>query len=237
MPLSAACVVANGVRETLGSLLRGAVSVRLLDPSIPAPPAWQAILRDARLYRIRGSVADAAVVLRPADAAALAAALFGESHAGAKGERPLSPFECDVLDRMVHAIAANLTAVCGPRDGRPAERVAGLDGFITYFELLIEEPAAARIGIALSRDPSPEARGCLDVEHLAAVRLTTRASLDLGNIEAAAVARLVIGGFIPVEPAELHRCSLSAHGRRLAHGRCGVRNGRFAFYVDTREAI
>ncbi len=210
--------------------------MRLLEPSIPAPPAWRAILRDARLYRIRGSVADAAVVLRPADAVALAAALFGESHAGA-GERPLSPFECDVLDRMVHAIAANLTAVCGPRDGRPLERVAELDGFITYFELFVEEPAAARIGIALSRDPSAEARGSLDVEHLAGVRLTTRASLDLGNIEAAAVARLVVGGLVPVDPAELHRCSLSAHGRRLAHGRCGVRNGRFAFYVDAREAI
>ncbi len=237
LPIGAACVVANGVRETLGSLLRGPVLVRLLEPSIPAPTAWPAILRRARLYRVRGNVADAAVVLRAPDATALAAALFGESDAAPAGERALSPFECDILDRMVNAIAANLTAVCGPRDGRPVEVVAALDGFITYFELLIEEPIAARVGIALSRDPPPEARGGLDLGHLAGVKLTAHVSLDLGNMEAAAVVRLVVGTYVQVDPAELHRCSLTAHGREIAHGRCGVRNGRYALYVDAREAM
>jgi flagellar motor switch protein FliM len=237
LPISAACVVANGVRETLASLLGRPVLIKLFEPSIPSPAAWQAILREARLYRVRGNVADAAVVLRATDATALAAALFGEPHTAAAADRTLSPFESDILDRMVNAIAGNLTAVCGPREGRPVERVATLDGFVTYFELLIEEPAAARIGIALSRDPSPEGRGSLNVGHLAAVGVTTRASLDLGRVQGAAVARLSVGAMVALEPAALHRCSLTAHGRRLAAGRCGVRNGRYAFQVDAREGM
>src|ERR1700734_1263613 len=116
LPISAACVVANGVRETLSSLLGVPVAMRLFAPSIPSPHAWQAILDNARLYRVRGNVADAAIVLRAADANGLSAALFGESGNGA-AQRSLSPIECDVLDRMVASIAANLGAVCGPRNG------------------------------------------------------------------------------------------------------------------------
>ncbi len=234
LPISAACVVANGIRETLSSLLRGSVAVRLFEPRIPAPHAWSAILRDARLYRVRGNVADAAVILRASDAVALAAALFGESSDAV--ERALSPIECDVLDRMINVIAANLGAVCGAREGYPVERVGALDGFVTYFELLIEEPVSARIGVALSRDPASDTRGSLEAKHLAQVRLTALATLNLGKIDAAAVSRLVIGAIVPVEPAVLHRCSLMAHGRRLARGSCGVRDGRYAFYADAREA-
>ncbi len=137
---------------------------------------------------------------------------------------------------MINAIAANLGAVCGAREGYPVERVAALDGFVTYFELLIEEPVSSRIGVALSREPVSDTRGCLEVRHLAQVRLTALAILNLGKIDAAAVSRLNVGAIVPVEPAELHRCSLMAHGRRLARGSCGVRDGRYAFYADPREA-
>ena len=124
LPISAACVVANGVRETLSSLLRVSVGVRLFEPSIPSPQAWPAILERARLYRLRGHVADAAIVLRPVDAAALAAALFGESHPA--GARDLSPIECDVIDRMVSTIAANFRGrLRTTRNGR--RRMRGRD--------------------------------------------------------------------------------------------------------------
>jgi Type III flagellar switch regulator (C-ring) FliN C-term len=232
LPISAACVVANGVRETLSSLLGAPVLLRLFEPSIPSPQAWPAISRDARLYRTRGSVADAAVVLRAPDAIAFAAALFGESHAASTAERALSPIECEVLDRMINAIAANLTAVCGTREVLAVERVAAIGGFVTYFELLVEEPIAARIGIALSRDPAPEPRGCVEMEHLAGVRLKTLALLDAGRIAAAAVASLAVGAIVPIGRPELHRCSLTVGGRVLARGSCGVRNGRYALTVE-----
>ncbi|MGA8099035.1 MAG: hypothetical protein WB810_10280 [Candidatus Cybelea sp.] len=237
LPIGAACVVANGVRETLSSLLGAAVALRLLAPSIPTPQAWPIVLREALLYRLRGNVADAAIVLRTPDAIALAAALFGESRVAA-GDRALSPIECDLLDRAVNAVAGNLAVVCGTPEGRFVERVAEIRGFVTYFELAIEEPVAARIGIALSRDPSPEARGSFEAGHLAAVRLTAVASIDLGKTEAAEVARLAAGAIVPINPSDLHRCALRVAGRSVARGSCGIRNGRFAFSVDAmREAM
>jgi Type III flagellar switch regulator (C-ring) FliN C-term len=231
LPIGAACVVANGVRETLSSLLGAAVALRLLAPSIPTLQAWPIVLREALLYRLRGNVADAAIVLRTPDAIALAAALFGESRVAAL-DRTLSPMERDLLDRAVNAVAGNLAVVCGTPEGRFVERVAEIRGFVTYFELAIEQPVAARIGIALSRDPSPEARGSVEAGHLAAVKLTAVASLDLGRTEAAEVARLAAGKIVPIDPSELHRCVLSVAGRNVARGTCGIRNGRFAFSVD-----
>jgi flagellar motor switch protein FliM len=237
LPISAACVVANGVRETLSSLLSVAVSLRLFEPTIPSPQAWRTILHDARLYRVRGNVADAAIVLRESDAVALVAVLFGESEA-ARDVRALSRIERDVLDRMVNAVAANLGAVCGARDGHLVERVTTIDGFVTFFELFVEEPVRARIGVALSRDPSPETAASIEIAHLAAVKLAVSGSLELRTIEAGAVAGLHVGSFVPVAAAELRRCALMAHGRQFARGSCGVRNGRLAISVDaTREAL
>lgn len=236
LPITAACVVANGIRETLTSLIGAPIVLRLLEPAIPAPQAWPAILAGVRIYRVRGNVTDAAVVLRGSDAAVLAAALFGESHDAAVAPHGLSPIECDVVDRMVKALAASLGAVCGTIDGHPVE-CSAYDGFVTYFELLIEEPFAAKIGIALAREPSPDARGCLEPRHLASVRLRALASLDVGVIAAADVARLSVGASLPIDAAGVHRCSLTAHGRRLARGSCGVRNGRYALQTDARQPL
>ena len=79
LPPSAACVVANGVRETLTSILSSPVEMRLFEPSIPPPLAWP---DDPGWMRFSiacaDSIADAAIVLRSADALSLVAALFGE---------------------------------------------------------------------------------------------------------------------------------------------------------------
>jgi flagellar motor switch protein FliM len=235
LPTSAVCVVANGVRETLSSLLGAPTSVRIDEPSIPPAHAWTAIVRGALLYRVRGSVADAAIVLRAADAAAIVAGVFGESGDASHG-RTLSPIEREVVDRTVNALARNLAAICGARDGSSAQRVCAIGGFVTYFELLLEEPVSARIGIALSRDPEPEPRGRVELGHLAAVRIGTVGSIDLGTLAAGAAASLVPGATVPLTLADLRRCTLAAHGRGLARGRCGVSNGRYSLAVDSMRA-
>ncbi len=230
LPASAACVVANGIRETLSALLGTPVTLRLFEPVIPDPRAWDAIARNATVYRVRGSVADAAIVLRTPDAIALASAVFGEP--AASGARPLSPIERDVVDRTATAIAGNLIAVCGAREGRPIERVSGIDGFVTFFEMSMERPAEARIGIALSRDPAPEPRGGLELAHLADVRVAAVAAIDLGSSPAAAVGGIAVGTMLPIRSDEVRRCTLASAGRRLARGVCGVRNGRYAIAVE-----
>lgn len=234
LPISAGCVVANGVRETLSSLLGAPVGMRLFEPCIPSPKAWDTLLRDARLYRVRGAVADAAVVLRAGDAAALAAMLFGEAQTAQPQERRLSPLECDVLDRMVNAFAANLGTVCGARESHSVERVRAITGFATYFELLVTDPAAARIGIALSRDPSPQCSPALDVALLSGIRVTVCATLDLGNANVAALARLAPGDVIALSLTGLRQCALLAGGRGILRGACGVRNDRYAVAIDAR---
>jgi hypothetical protein len=230
LPVSAACVVASGMRETLSSLLGAPVVVRLFEPAIPQPDAWPAIADDALLYRVRGGASDAALILRRSDAAALASALFGELQA--TGRRPLSPLERDVLDRTARALAANLAAVCGARDGNGVETLSGVKGFVTYFELQLEEPIAARIGVALSRDPRPEPRGRIEIGQLANVEIEGSACLDIGEVAAAAVARLAPGAELPLSPATLSRATLHSAGVRLARGICGVRNRRYAMFLE-----
>jgi Type III flagellar switch regulator (C-ring) FliN C-term len=232
LPTSAACVVANGVRETLTSLFGTPASMRICEPMIPPARAWPVIVRDAMLYRVRGSVADAVLVLRAIDAIAIVSTIFGESLDAVSTARELSKIERDVVDRTASAMAANLSAVCGAREGHYAERVAVIGESVTYFELLLEEPVTASIGIALSREPAPEPRVCLELGHLADVHVMLLGYVDLGTVEAGTVARLALGSVLPVHRGRLSRSMLSVAGRPLAFGHCGVRNGKFALQVD-----
>jgi hypothetical protein len=231
LPTSAACVVANGVRETLTSLFGMPVELLLVEPSIPPPPAWLTILKNAVLYRVRGRIADAAIVLRSLDALALTTGLFGERQS-VNVDRELSPIERDVLDRTVNAIAVHLSSVCGTREDRCVERVATIQGYASYFELILEKPVTARIGFSLSREPFLESCAHVEFGHLASVLVTASARLDLGMVPSRAVTRLQPGTFVHLRPSDLQRCALSVHGRDLAHGKCGVKNGRYAFSVE-----
>ncbi len=230
LPTSAACVVANGVRETLARLLGVPVEVGLSEPAIPGADAWPEIVREAILYRIAGAVADAAIVLRRRDALALTGALFGELDED-RQPRALSPIENDVLDRTVSAMAAHLGAVCGARESHPVERVESLGRFTTYFEMFIESPLAARVGVALSRDPQPAPQRRFEIGHLADVPLQLRASMELGLLRGGEVAALQPGTLLPIGLWRLQRCALHFAGRPIVRGGCGVRNGHYAFTV------
>jgi Type III flagellar switch regulator (C-ring) FliN C-term len=234
LPTSAACVVANGVRETLAALLGLGASLRLFEPTIPDPHGWAAIVRDALLYRIHGSVADAALILRPADAIALAGAAFGEPvQNGTRTAQLLSPIETEVVDRLINAMAANFSALCAMREAGAAQRVDAIAGFVTFFELLIESPIEARVGIALSREPGSTPSGTFALSHLSGVRVAAGASVDLGTLQSLELSRLHKGAILPFFAGALQRCSLTLYGRRLAHGTCGVRNGRYAFSIGS----
>ena len=232
LPLSAACLVASGVREALSSIVNAPVAARLLEPVIPTPPAWTAIARGAELYRIRGSVADAAIVLRQPDAAAIAAAVFGERLAEpAPSQRPLSPIERDILDRAASAIAATLNAVCGSRERDSLERVATISGYVSYFEIVLEQAINARIGIALSSDPLPEPHGSFEIGDLGGIALSPAVRLDLEPAGASSLANLKSGALLPL-PRDF-RGRLTLAGRTVARGVCGLSAGRFAFAVES----
>jgi flagellar motor switch protein FliM len=230
LPASAACVVANGVRETLASLLGSPVDVSLSEAAIPDVSAWSHILSDAMLFRVAGAAADAVIVVRCNDALALTGALFGEP-APPPAARELSPIENDVLDRTIRAMASHLGSVCGARDTNAVERIARLERFSTYFEIFVESPLRARLGIALSRDPQPAAQQRLDMGHLADVTLPIRATMELGALSGGEAAALRAGAHVWLAAGSMQRCALRAGDRVLVRGSCGIRDGHYAITV------
>jgi Type III flagellar switch regulator (C-ring) FliN C-term len=234
LPAAAACVVASAMRERLAAIFSTPVVLRLFEPQIPSPQAWTAILRGATLYRARGSVSDAVLVLRPEDAAALASAAFGEMRAGAGPERKLSPLERAALDRVAAAIAGTLGAVSGERDPHhpQVEPLATLDRAETYFELALAQPMEARIGVALSRDPAPEPHGRIRRDEVDDLLLRPVAALELGILPANVVATLAPGQILPIPRSSPCRGSLRIGGRVLARGFCGVIRDRYALEIE-----
>lgn len=227
LPVSAACVVANGVRETLGALLAAPVSLRLLEPVIPDPAAWSAICADAQLFGLRGPLCDAAFVLRPQDAVALASSAFGEE---ADAPRSLSAVEQEVLVRALRGVAGSLAPVCG-RELSPLERILDIRGYVTYFELLVERPVLARIGVALSRDPAARGAATLRLEDLLDVQIELSVEFASGTLSAAAFLDLGPGANVPMKTRVGDLGRLKIGGAVLARGECGAMGERNAMIV------
>lgn len=227
LPLSAACLVANAVRETLGAVLGSAASVSLIEPVVPDVPTWEALATGAQLWRVRGTAGEAAFVLREDDALALAAAAFGEEPGG---PRKLSPVESEVLARAVRALSAALAPVCG-RELSPPERIFDIRGYAAYFELLVEQPAWFRIGIALAQDPRPAPGAALRIEDLLDVEIELRAEFASGTLDAAAFLALGTGAEVPMKTRTGEPGRLLAGSTVFARGRCGARGERAAMLV------
>jgi flagellar motor switch/type III secretory pathway protein FliN len=227
LPVSAACVVANGVRETLSALLATPVSLRLLEPAIPDARAWTAIAAGAQLFGLRGPVCDAAFVLRAQDAVALAGSAFGESAGVA---RPLSAVEQEVLVRALRGIAGALAPVCG-RETTALERILDINGYVTYFELLVERPVTARIGVALSRDPAARGGGTLRIQDLLDVEIELSVQFAAGTLPAAAFLDLRPGTNVPMITRVGEPGLLKIGGAVLARGECGTLRERNAMII------
>lgn len=228
LPLSAACVVANGVRETLSSALNTPVTLRLLEPAIPNERAWRAIAQGARLYAVRGPACDAAVVIRPRDALALASAVFGEA---AGTDRPLSPVERHVVDRAAGTVAGSLSPICG-REGLRVDPIEHLDGFLTYFELLLERPVNMRLGFAFSREPAERSGAArLDPGILLDVEAELRVEFARGQLDAGAFLDLRPGAIVPMMTRIGEPGRLNLGATLVARGECGAVGERSAIIL------
>lgn len=231
LPLSAACLAASSVRERLAALLGSPVALCALEPEIPDARAWEVIGRSAYVYRVRGHVADVAIILRERDAKAMAAAAFGEMPDPYDAQAPLSPLERDVLDRVAKALMSALVSLSGEQR-EPVATTAPSGELVSYLELAVEQPVAARIGIALSRDLVPEAVPALTPDDLAELPVEASVAFDLEDLTANRLAGLVPGDLVPITRPSALRGSLRIAGRTLAVGTCGVRDGRYAFEIE-----
>jgi flagellar motor switch/type III secretory pathway protein FliN len=228
LPVAAACVVANGVRETLAALLSTAVELRLFAPVIPARDAWRRLLDGARLYRVRGSLGEAALILGPDDAVALAGLAFGETPS--RG-RPASPIEREVLARIVRALGGTLGALVGVCESPPVETEAQAAAYTTFFELALERPAPLRLGIA-TREPEPASAGGLRPVDLADVELELSAQLAPACLPPIRLGDLHPGAWLPITTLAGAFAELCVRNRPVARGACGARNGRYALQLN-----
>ncbi len=227
LSVSAACLVANGMREALGVVLGRPAGVRLLEPVIPAAPVWELILCDARIYRVTGPLGEAAIILQSGDAQRLVAAIFEE----AASPRALSTIEERVLARAVRPMAATLAPVCGSAEHLDIEQTAERNAYLTYFELLVDGPVCARIGIALARDPAPATQNCLRIDDLLEVELElyvefARAEMDPGELLSLGAGTLLRTNTKVGAPAVL-----KLDERIVARGECGALGGQGAFVL------
>lgn len=228
LPVPAACLVANTARDVLAAAIGAPVKIRLLAPRIPAPDAWLAITSGAHLFTCNGPVADATLVLRAEDALTLAAAVFGEPVAAA---RDLSALEREVLERIVRALRPAMSAVCGVQGGEFA-RIRELPRAVTYFELLVESPIRARVGIALSRDPAERAAAQISADAFRGVEMRVRVESAGIELRARALAGLRPGDDVSLGSAIDAPVSLTVGNRVVARGVLGVAHGRHVVVVS-----
>ncbi len=231
LPLSAACLVANGLRELLSRLLAVELETELLEPLVPSPAVRPVLFADAIVACVRGRVADAYIVVRPADARRLVALAFGEAERP-DGD-PLSEIESQTLDRAMLALAPLCGSLCGPSTGaaRIAATTAECDSE-SYFEvrLLLERPVT--IGFALSREPAFEIGARVAIADLEQVEIELRAECARGRLELVDVATLAVGAIVPLTTRIGDPGWLCLGDRSIARGSCGANGGRAAFVVD-----
>lgn len=238
IPLEAACVVANGLRETLRELFGEACELVVGEPSTLAAEAWRVVSRDAFLFLTRGRQTDIVLVIPRTDARRLVLRAFGEpaatAHAHAPPERECSALEVHAIERIAARCALAFDPLCAERRS-PSRAVTQGDvpSCAAYFDVRVQVPAALVLGIAIVRalpDPGPAAGfgpGALD-----AVALPLRVVFAAGRIDAGAFARWRAGDIIPLATPIGAPATLEIGGRAFATGAPGACGSRAALRID-----
>jgi hypothetical protein len=231
LPLGAMCLVANSVREQLGSLLARELEVELTEPAFPDESARRVLFHEAHVVRVRGRVADAFVTIRAADARRLVALAFAETE---RSERePLSEIETRTLERLLNAVVQQSAPLCGAVGGsgpERAERAAAETA--SYFEVRTSGTVRCAIGFGLTLDPAEEISGRLGLDALLDVALPVRVDCEAGAWTLGRIASLRAGATLPLEDAFDRLGRLRAGSVVLATGSCGTSAGRAALRID-----
>ncbi len=236
LPLSAACLVANGVREALSRLLAMELDVDLIEPAIPGAQERRVLLDGAIVFRVRGRICDGFVIVRAADARRLVALAFGEAD---RSERdPLSEIERATLERIASGLVPLCNTLCGtlgPVTRESSDRAAC--DMATYFEVRTTGSLRIAVGFALTRDPVEEVTDRVTLDDLADVELTGAVEFGRGNLGVPAFSRLATGATIVLETSLGDPGRLRFGDVAFGRGTCGVKNGRSAFVFDTDLAL
>ena len=232
LPLSAACLVANGVREQLSRLLATELEVELIEPAIPSASERRILVEGATIFRVRGRICDGFVIVRSADARRLVALAFGES------ERPerdaLSEIERATLDRIASGLVPLCNTLCGTLGpvAREANERAACD-LASYFEVRTTGPLRIAIGFALTRDPPEDIGECIALADLAEVELEATVEFARGALAVPAFSRLAAGTTVLLETQLGAPGHLRFGDVAFAAGTCGVLDGHGALVLQS----
>jgi hypothetical protein len=242
IPVEAACVVANGIRETLRELLGASCELVLGEPAAIGAQAWALLASDALLFLTRGRQTDIVLVLPQRDARRLVLRAFGEGDDPAAVEpgvppaipdRACSALELHALERIAARCAAAFEPLCADRgDGSRAVRAHEIPACVAYFDLRVHAPLPLTLGIGIVRDlPDPGPSGALPARALESVTLEARAVFAEGTIDAAAFVTIRPGQVLKLDTKVGAPASLKCGAGRLATGVPGVVASRTAFLV------
>ena len=235
LPLSAACLVANGMREGLARLLAMELEVDLIEPSIPGAEERRILVDGATIFRVRGRICDGFVIVRAADARRLVALAFGEAD---RSERdPLSEIERVTLERIANALVPLCNTLCGtlgPVARESSERAAC--DMTSYFEVRTTGALRIAVGFALTRDPVEGVTDRVTLDELADVELVGAVEFGRGSLGVPAFSRLAAGATILLETSLTDPGRLRFGDVAFGRGTCGVKNGRSALVFDTEFA-
>jgi Type III flagellar switch regulator (C-ring) FliN C-term len=235
IPLEIACVVANGVRETLRELLGERCELVLGEPAALGAHAWSELAREALLFLTRGRATEIVLVLPHADARRLVRFAFGERDAGAPelSERACSALELHALERIAARCAAAFEPLCAePHDLARPVRAGEVPACAAYFDLRLHAPLALTLGIGVVRElPEPAPAGALGPRALDSVTVEARAVFAEGTLDAASFVKIRPGAVVKLDTKVGAPASLNLEGRRLATGVPGVVASRTAFLV------
>jgi flagellar motor switch/type III secretory pathway protein FliN len=231
IPLGAACLVANGLRETLRELLGERCELTIGEPAAIGPDAWDTLSREAHCFLTHGRQTDIVLVVPHGHARTLVLRAFGE------GEPPAAPtlsaLELQAVERIAARCAAAFDPLCAERRGASTRVVAGaVPACVAYFDVRVQLPVPLEIGIGIVRElPDPGPTGAISAGHLAHVPVELRAEFATGTIDVATLLRLEPGDVIRLESQVGADMSLKIGGRQVASGTAGVTAGRYSCEV------
>lgn len=235
LPVDAACVVANGIREGLRTLLGEACSVAIGEPVALDAAAWRALTRDALLFATPGAATDVVFVLPLRDARRLVAAAFGEAEAGERAG--WSALEAGAAERIVARCANACDVLCAERRGptRSTES-AQIPRAVAAFDVRVTAPLTFTLAVGILRAlPEAPPGPPLGAAVLDDVPLEVRAVLGHGTLALPQLLALRAGDVVRLATKVADAGELKVGGKRIALGTCGLRSGRAAFEV--RSAI
>ena len=233
LPVDAACVVANGVREGLRTLLGEACTVTIGEPVALDAAAWRSLAHDALLFATPGRATDVVFVLAARDARRLVAAAFGEESADENGS--WSALEAGAVERIIARCANACEALCVERRGPTSMVAAGhVPRSVAYFDVRVAAPVVLTLGVGIVRElPETPPPVTLSPGTLGGIAVDVRVVLGRGSLPVPRLLELRPGTIVPLGTKVEGEGELNVADQRIGLGTCGLRGNRAAFEVRT----